>query len=149
MERFGEQSFAERVADGLTTRFGTFTFLVVNMVFFVAWIVVNLGVIPSVPAFDPYPFNLLTTFVSLEAIALSVIVLMTQNRAARIDRLREEVDFRIDIQSEQEVTKILKMLDQISRELHIPQRQDRELNQMKQKLNVERIAEAVRKELGN
>jgi uncharacterized membrane protein len=79
-----ERSAAEKVADFLTAHFGTVTFLTLNIVWFAFWIPANMGWIPGVPVFDPYPFSFLTTSVSLEAIFLAVIVLISQNREAHI-----------------------------------------------------------------
>lgn len=110
---------SDRWPDFLTTRFGTIWFFNVNALFFVGWIVVNLGLIPGIPPFDAYPFGMLTMVVSLEAIFLSIIVLISQNRAARIADLREEVDFQVNVQAEREITEIIRMLDGIQHNLGI------------------------------
>lgn len=100
---------AERFADWLTNFFGTVGFLALNAIWFVAWIIINLGWIPGVEPFDPFPFGLLTMVVSLEAIFLAIIVLISQNRAARIADLREEIDLHINTIAEEEVTKMIKL----------------------------------------
>src|SRR5258706_16450649 len=86
-----KRTFAEKLADTMTARFGSMTFLAINAIWFGSWIVINTGLIPFVTLFDPFPFGLLTMVVSLEAIFLAIIVLISQNRAAKIDDLREEV----------------------------------------------------------
>jgi uncharacterized membrane protein len=68
-----------------------------------------LGLIPGLQPFDPFPFGLLTMVVSLEAIGLAIIVLISQNRASRIDDLREEIDLQINTVAEEEVTKIIQL----------------------------------------
>ena len=83
---------AEKIADFMTNAFGTVLFLVINAAWFILWIGVNVGLIPGLPVFDPFPFGLLTMIVSLEAIFLSVIVLISQNRQAQIAELREEIE---------------------------------------------------------
>ena len=100
---------SERIADALTIGFGSMAFLVVNVVWFVVWIVINVGLVPGIEPFDPFPFGFLTMVVSLEAIALAIIVLMSQNRAAKIADLREEVDLEIDRMAEAELTKLLQL----------------------------------------
>src|SRR5687768_14503665 len=67
------RTLLERIADYLTATFGTMTFLVINIVWFAIWIPVNLGLIPGIEPFDPYPFGFLTMTVSLEAIVLAII----------------------------------------------------------------------------
>lgn len=143
---FRKKRFDERVADGLTDFFGTVGFLSANLLFFFTWILANIGWIPGVLIFDPFPFNLLTMVVSLEAIFLSIIVLMSQNKASNRSDFREEIDFRVNVHAEQEVSKILRMLEVIEKHLHIRTKADKELTSMKRKLNIERIAEEVMNE---
>jgi uncharacterized membrane protein len=102
---------SERWTDWMTKSFGTLAFLEINCFLFVVWIVWNLGYLPEAPIFDPFPFNLLTLVVSLEAIILSTIVLISQNRAARIADLREEIDLQVNLRAEKQVAKILQILD--------------------------------------
>ncbi|HET9411600.1 MAG TPA: DUF1003 domain-containing protein [Candidatus Saccharimonadales bacterium] len=100
---------AERFADWLTNFFGSVGFLVINALWFFLWIIINLGFLPGVEPFDPFPFGLLTMVVSLEAIFLAIIVLISQNRAARIADLREEIDLQINTIAEEEVTKMIQL----------------------------------------
>lgn len=104
-----KRSFAVHIADYLTTSFGSVSFFLLNGIVFIAWIFVNLGKIPGISPFDPFPFNLLTMTVSLEAIFLSIIVLMSQNRQSLVSSLREEIDMQVNLIAEKEITKILKL----------------------------------------
>ena len=79
-----KSGFAEKLADRLTIAFGSMPFLLLNCLWFALWIVINVGLFPAIPIFDPFPFGFLTMIVSLEAIILAIIVLISQNRAARI-----------------------------------------------------------------
>lgn len=103
------RSPAERFADWLTDYFGTVGFLALNAIWFVIWITLNMGWIPGFEPFDPFPFGLLTMAVSLEAIFLAIIVLISQNRAAKIADLREEIDLQINTMAEEEVTKMIEL----------------------------------------
>lgn len=114
----------EKLADILTGYFGTVTFLLLNLVFFVAWVVWNSGFVSGLQPFDPYPFGMLTMLVSLEAIALSVIVLISQNRAAKRDEAREEIDFQVDLQSEKQIASMMRSLDKILHHLKISHHED-------------------------
>jgi uncharacterized membrane protein len=69
-------SLALRIADWITTFAGSMPFVGLHVAWFAAWVGVNL----LGPAFDPFPFGLLTMIVSLEAIFLSTFVLISQNR---------------------------------------------------------------------
>jgi uncharacterized membrane protein len=104
-----KRTVMERVADWMTSFFGSITFLLVNVLWFAVWITINVGMWPGIVPFDPFPFGLLTMIVSLEAIILAIIVLISQNRAARIGDLREETDLQINTMTEEEVTKIIEL----------------------------------------
>ncbi len=137
------RSPSERMADWCTTFFGTPEFLFLHVLLFVAWVVYNSGKIAGVIPVDPYPFNFLTTAVSLEAIFLSIVVLMSQNRAARVANIRDEVDLEVNVQSEREITKILEMLATIEKRLHVAPKGDGELLEMLRKINIDELEKKV------
>lgn len=118
-----------KFADDLTSWTGTPTFLLLNTYLFFVWITLNIRLIPGLIPFDPFPFGLLTMLVSLEAIFLSIFVLISQNRSAYISTIRDEVHLQINMQSEREVTKILQILGEMRKKLGITQ-EDPELHQM-------------------
>jgi uncharacterized membrane protein len=66
----------------MTNTLGSIWFLSLKVIWFITWILVNIGAIPGVSSFDPFPLVLLTTVVSLEAIILAIFVLISQNRAS-------------------------------------------------------------------
>ncbi len=140
-------SWVDRFADFLTRFFGTAWFLVLNIFVFVLWIFINLGEGIGGRPFDQFPFNLLTMVVSLEAIVLSIIVLMSQNRASHIADIREEMDFEVNVQAEREITKVLNLLDNIQHQLGVAHIDDPELKRMKQRLDIKRIEREVRKRM--
>src|SRR6266496_4547063 len=77
-------SLGQRVADIIADFSGSLAFLLINLAVFVVWIVAN-TVGPAIWHYDPYPFQFLTMAVSLEAIFLSIFVLISQNRQAAKD----------------------------------------------------------------
>lgn len=105
-----KRSPAEKFADFLTAKFGSITFLMLNIIWFVVWIVWNTHLVPGLEPFDPFPFGLLTMVVSLEAIALAIIVLISQNREGRVNELREEVELQINTIADSELTKLINMM---------------------------------------
>lgn len=102
-ERLG---IIDRMADFVAAFSGTFSFLMLHVAWFVAWLVINMGMVPHVPEFDPYPFQFLTMVVSLEAIFLSCLVLISQNRQAAKDRIRSDVEYDANIRAGLEVTQL-------------------------------------------
>lgn len=138
-------TLSQKIADAITTASGSMLFLLINASWFALWIVINIGVIPGVKAFDPYPFGLLTMVVSLEAIILAVIVLISQNRAGEVAEVREEIDLHVDIIAEQEITKIMALLTVLAEKNGINLSKDRNLKEMLKPTDIDKIKEILEK----
>jgi len=105
-------STLQRIADWIAWFSGSMPFLLLNLCWFAAWIAIN--TLPlGLPAFDPYPFGLLTMIVSLEAIFLSCFVLISQNRQAEKDHVRSDIEFEINVKAELEIAHLHEKTDQI------------------------------------
>ena len=112
--------------------------LLAHVVAFVAWILLN-SPLPGMPQFDPYPFGMLTTIVSLEAIFLSIFVLMTQSRESKIGELREELTLQVNLRIEEEVTKTLHLVAGLYSRLNLQLADDAELRSMLEPLDPKAI----------
>lgn len=141
-----QRNMLEQMADSITAFFGSISFAILHIFWFAAWIYINTGQAPWLAPFDPFPFGLLTMIVSLEAIFLSVFVLISQNRETQITDLRQEIDFHINKQSEEEVTKLLEMVHDIYVHLGLEKKPDIEIEKMKKKIDQDRIEEEIRNE---
>lgn len=108
-------TFFERAADVIAAFSGSLTFLLLNVVWFFVWIGWNM--LPGVHHFDPYPFGFLTMTVSLEAIFLSIFVLISQNRQAAKDRLRTDAEYEVNLRAEMEVSHLHEKVDFLTEEL--------------------------------
>jgi len=138
---------AERFADVITSYSGNFGFLSLNILIFIIWILVNTNKIPGVLPFDPYPFQFLTMAVSLEAIILSILVLMSQNRAGKIDDLREEIHLQVNLISEREITKTIELVAKIAEKQGIDISKDKELQKMLKPIKEQDIEKRLEKEI--
>lgn len=141
------RTVTEKIADWMVSRFGSITFLIINVLLFVVWIPINTNQISAIPAFDPFPFILLTTIVSLEAIILAIFVLISQNRNAKVDDLREEVDLQVNLISAKEITKIMKMLAILLEKQGLDLSQDPELHKMLKPISEEEIEKRLEREI--
>jgi uncharacterized membrane protein len=101
----------ERVTDVIADFSGSLPFLTLHAIWFLVWIGIN--TIPNPLVFDPFPFGLLTMCVSLEAIFLSVIVLLSQNRQSAKDRIRADVDYEVNLKAELEVSHLHEKVDDL------------------------------------
>jgi uncharacterized membrane protein len=102
----------QRVADWIAWFSGGMMFLMLNGIWFVSWIAIN--TLPlGLPAFDPFPFGLLTMIVSLEAIFLSCFVLISQNRQGEKDRVRSDIEYEVNIKAELEIAHLHEKTDRV------------------------------------
>jgi CRP/FNR family cyclic AMP-dependent transcriptional regulator len=108
----------ERAADWIAAFSGSITFLMLHVVFFAVWILLNTRWLPGwkPPMFDPYPFGLLTMVVSLEAIILSVFVLLSQNRQVSKDRIRGDIEYEVNLKAELEIAQLHEKMDHLHAE---------------------------------
>ena len=133
-------SAPNRIAALVSRRSGSLLFAVIHVIWFSAWLAMN---IPDWPLrFDPFPFGLLTTIVSLEAILLSVFILMSENRQVERDERQAKVDLEVNLVAEREVTKVISLLTAIHHHLGIPL-DDEEVEQMHEPTRVGELVEAV------
>lgn len=132
------RSRIEIIADRLTRIGASTPFLLFHAVWFTAWMLANTGYFGMRP-FDPFPFGLMTMIVSLEAIFLSIFVLMAQSRESAVAELREEVSLQVLLRMEEEVTKTLQLVAGLYARLGHQVGDDAELREMLGPLDPDRI----------
>jgi len=145
-EALRKRPFAIKIADFLTSYFGTVGFLLINILIYTVWILINTGKIPQIPIFDPYPHSFLNSLVSIEAIFLTVIVLISQNRANQIDKLRQELQLQVNLYSEKETTKILQLVKKLADEKGI-KIEDKEIEEMIKEIDASYIERKLEEQL--
>ncbi len=109
-----------------------------HAVWFISWMLVNTGLVGIRP-FDPFPFGLLTLVVSLEAIFLTIFVLMAQSHESAVAELREEVSLQVVLRMEEEVTKTLQLVAGLYTRLGHRVGDDPELREMLGPLDADEI----------
>ena len=140
-QRAADRTAIDDVAEKLNDIAASTPFLILHVVWFLVWIPWNTGLLSGfgVHPFDPFPFGLLTMVVSLEAIFLSIFVLLAQKRESAIAELREELSLQVALWTEQEVTKTLQLVTGLYRRLGHPLAEDADLKQMLGPLDVHGI----------
>lgn len=123
--------------------FGSMLFLLCCLIVFSAWICWNMNLIPGLKPFDPFPFSTLEMSVSIFAIILSVSVLINQNRQGRIEKIREQVEFEVNVRAEHEITKMMTLIHEMHQKMGLSARDDRELEEMKEKTDIGEIQQHV------
>ncbi len=91
------RSFGDYLADKITEIAGSWPFIIGLVIFLLLWIILNIFILTNA---DPYPFILLNLLLSCIAALQAPIIMMSQNREAKKDRLRSSNDYKTDLKSE-------------------------------------------------
>ena len=121
-------TFGEHIADAVASFGGSWSFIILFGMVLIVYTCINIFL--KGKAWDPYPFILLNLFLSMLAAIQAPVIMMSQNRQDKKDRLRSELDFDVNRRAESEiqnlsrklnlVTETLGDLDDLLRERHTP-----------------------------
>ena len=142
-ENLKSRSTAEHIATKVTMFAGSTLSLLLHAAWFGGWILINLGLVPGVRPFDPLPFSFLTLVVSLEAIFLTLLVLMSQNRMTKEADKRANLDLQINMLDEQETTMILRMVQKISKHLGLEEEINESAKELSEETDVNRVSKSL------
>ena len=107
-----ERTFGEKLADDIAAIAGSWGFIIGFVGFLICWMVINLLMVNSP---DPYPFILLNLVLSCLAAIQAPIIMMSQNREAKRERLKSTNDFKTNIKSELILEKLYDKIDVLIR----------------------------------
>ena len=141
------RSGPERLSDSIAYHAGRLWFILLHVVWFGVWILWSTGHLSSVPVFDPFPFAALTTIVSLEAIFLSLFILMSQNRTNRRADERAHLDLQVNLLAEHESTKMLQLLQALCAYHKLPEAYDTEVAELIKETEPAMLARELEKHL--
>jgi uncharacterized membrane protein len=96
-----EETFGERIADKVASFGGSWAFIIMFAVVLITYASTN--IILRGRAWDPYPFILLNLFLSMLAAIQAPVIMMSQNRQDKKDRLRSELDFDVNRRAHTEI----------------------------------------------
>ena len=95
-----KMTFGDRVSDRVSEVCGSWSFIIIFIIFLSFWVILNVVILTSENAIDPYPFILLNLVLSTISALQAPIIMMSQNRQAAKDSLRNQNDYRTDLKSE-------------------------------------------------
>jgi uncharacterized membrane protein len=136
-DEMGPRSFGQKVADKVADFGGSWTFIILFVVFIMLWISINIYILVN-KGFDPYPFILLNLILSCVAALQAPVIMMSQNRQEEKDRDRAKKDYMINLKSELEIRMMHEKLD------HLILHQQQELIEI-QKVQIEMINDILNK----
>jgi uncharacterized membrane protein len=141
-QALGDRSLGQRIGDAAARTIGSMPFLVFQVAFIGGWVAINVGAVPGVTPFDPFPFALLALVGALEAIFLTLFVLISQNRMSRQADKRAHLDLQINLLAEAETTKILRVLDRIADRVGVP-KEEEPASDLHEETDILRLADRV------
>lgn len=106
-------TLGQRVADKIALFGGSWSFIITFTSIILIWIITNVFLY-STKAFDPYPFILLNLVLSCLAALQAPVIMMSQNRQTEKDRLRSELDYKVNLKAELEIRHLKSKLDQLA-----------------------------------
>jgi uncharacterized membrane protein len=139
---------SERVADRITGFTGSMRFVYIHLLLFGTWIVVNVGLVPGLPRFDP-SFVILAMTASVEAIFLSTFVLISQNRMAELADQRADLDLQVSLLAEHEISRMLALVHRMAEKLGIDEAADPELHELAQDVHPEAVLDKIEENADN
>ena len=139
----------QRAIETITGHLGRPISLYLMIVFVALWITINLqSKVLHIHRFDPPPFDLLQGIVSVSALLVATMVLITQNRQAHLAEQRSHLDIQVNLLSEQKIAKLISLVEELRRDLpNVRNRQDPEAELMKQSADPMAVVEELRKSL--
>ncbi len=137
----------EAATDAIGGFIGTVAFVVWQLVTCAGWIVVNAGKIAGFKPFDPFPYLLLSSITSLEAVLLAAFVLMKQNRMSIIADRRDHLDLQVNLLTQRKATQIIQMLDRLNLHIGIDQHPDAGSRELGRHVAVEHLVDALERRL--
>jgi uncharacterized membrane protein len=137
---------SERVGDLIAGGAGNLTFVCVHLGIFAVWIVLNTA--PGVRHFDPAPFSLLATIITLEALLLASFILMRQVRISRRADERDHLMLQLLLLTEKEITAVLDLNRDIARRLGLEYAADRpRMEELSRDTSIEDVTQTIRENL--
>ena len=95
-----KMSFGDKISDRVSEICGSWGFIILFIIFLAFWVILNVVILSESDAIDPYPFILLNLLLSTISALQAPIIMMSQNRQAEKDSLRNQNDYRTDLKSE-------------------------------------------------
>ena len=132
----------ERLGSAISGLAGTMGFAVVHLALFAGWCVVNLGWIDGLPRFDPELVGL-AVWASVEAMFISIFVLINQKRMAEADDRRADLNLQVSLMSEHESTRLLVLVAAIARRLDVQTGIDDEIRDLGRDLPPEEVLDEL------
>lgn len=138
-------SNSQRILERISNFAGQPVFIGIILLFVVFWITTN-SILRQfgLPEFDPAPFSWLQGIIGLGALLTATVVLIKQNRLAKLTEQRDHLDLKVTLLTEQKVAKLIDLMEELRRDLpNVKNRHDPEAAALQQSMNPELVLAAL------
>ncbi len=147
-------SVHQRTIEKVTAFLGRPLFLNLTIALVAVWVFLNLPaqrphfIRPHFIPFDPPPFSLLSWLVSTGGLLVTIVVLITQNRQARLAERRAQLDLQVNLLAEQKIAKVIALMEELRRDLpSVRNRYDPEAEAMSESADAHAVLDALEEKL--
>jgi uncharacterized membrane protein len=146
-EFIARRTASERLGDTIAGFVGSLSFVAIHLCIFAFWIAANTMHL-GVPHFDPFPFSLLGTCVSLEALLIASFILMRQATLARRADERDHLMLQILLLTEKEISAVIRMNQEMAAKQGLSGiARDREIRELGEQTSIDDVAQTIQENL--
>ena len=109
-EEAAQLTMADRAADKIAEFGGSWKFIIFEIGLFLLWVLLNTWLLFD-KVFDPYPYVFLNLILGIICGLQAPIIMMSQNRQGQKDRLRADLDYRVNLKNELLLSEVLRRLE--------------------------------------
>ena len=142
-EHEAKEARGQRFAQGVSRWAGSLWSVYAHAALFGGWVLFNSGAITGIKPLDPFPFVGLAMWASVEAIFLSIFVLISQNRSAEVAEARADLDVQINLLAEHEITHLVRQIDAIAAKLQV-QVDEAQVEQLKKDVDLTEVLQQIK-----
>jgi uncharacterized membrane protein len=139
-----ERTHGDKVADAFARTVGSWKFIIIQSILLLGWVALNITA--YIQHWDPYPFILLNLALSFQAAYASPIIMMSQNRQAKLAERRNQLDLQINLLAEQESTETLRLVRAICKKLDLKVTDEAHERGLEQETKPDRIFAEIQQE---
>lgn len=144
-EELASTSAAQRRLEAVSRKVARPAYLVSLILFVIAWIAANLlSIHLRGGSFDPPPFEWLQGLITFTALLTATVVLIAQSRQMRLAEERAHVDLQISLLTEEKVTKLIHLIEELRRDLPVRDREDPHVSVLQQRADAGRVLSALK-----
>ncbi|QDM40496.1 DUF1003 domain-containing protein [Altererythrobacter sp. TH136] len=130
-------TFGDRLADRVARVGGSWGFILFFACVLLAWVLINAGYVYGVPVFDRFPYIFLNLMLSMLAAMQAPVIMMSQNRQSKKDRITARHDYEVNLRTQLEIVRLSRKLDKM---VHLAIREAKKAED-----SIEEVAQEVRK----